>query len=49
MGVAQTSNLDVSSLSLVRSLFYPMLLGICLVVAIAIHSEKRKAATAKRH
>ena len=44
VGVAQTSKLDVSSLSLVRSLFYPMLLGICLVVAIAIHSEKRKAA-----
>ena len=49
VGVAQTSNLDVSSLSLVRSLFYPMLLGICLVVAIAIHSEKRESAPAKRN
>ncbi|MBP5585419.1 MAG: Na+/H+ antiporter NhaC family protein [Lentisphaeria bacterium] len=39
-GVAQTSNLDVSSLSLVGSLFYPMLLGVCLIAAIAIHREK---------
>jgi len=40
-GVAQTSNLDVSSLSLVGSLFYPMILGVCLIAAIAIHSEKK--------
>jgi len=39
-GVAQTSNLDVSSLSLVGSLFYPMILGVCLIAAIAIHKEK---------
>ncbi len=39
-GVAQTSNLDVSSLGLVGSLFYPMLLGVCLIVAIAVHREK---------
>ena len=38
-GVAQTSNLDVSSLSLVASLFYPMILGVCLIAAIAIHKE----------
>ena len=42
-GVAQTSNLDVSSLSLVGSLYYPMILGVCLVAAIAIHSEKQPA------
>ena len=42
-GVAQTSNLDVSSLSLVGSLFYPMLLGVCLIAAIAVHSEKKNA------
>lgn len=40
-GVAQTSNLDVSSLGLVGSLFYPILLGICLIVAIAIHGKNR--------
>ncbi len=40
-GVAQTSNLDVSSLGLVGSLFYPMLLGVCLIVAIAVHREKK--------
>ena len=45
-GVAQTSNLDVSSLSLVGSLFYPMLLGICLIGAIAIHREKAPAPAA---
>jgi Na+/H+ antiporter NhaC len=39
-GVAQTSNLDVSSLSLVASLYYPMILGVCLIAAIAIHREK---------
>ena len=38
-GVAQTSNLDVSSLSLVGSLYYPMILGVCLIAAIAIHKE----------
>ena len=42
-GVAQTSNLDVSSLSLVGSLYYPMILGVCLIAAIAIHSEKQPA------
>ncbi len=42
-GVAQTSNLDVSSLGLVGSLFYPMLLGVCLLAAIAIHREKPSA------
>ena len=45
-GVAQTSNLDVSSLSLVGSLFYPMLLGVCLLGAIAIHREKAPAPAA---
>ncbi len=45
-GVAQTSNLNVSSLSLVGSLFYPMLLGICLIGAIAIHREKAPAPAA---
>jgi len=40
-GVAQTSKLDVSSLGLVGSLFYPMILGVCLIAAIAIHSEKK--------
>ena len=39
-GVAQTSKLDVSSLSLVGSLYYPMILGVCLIAAIAIHKEK---------
>ena len=38
-GVAQTSKLDVSSLSLVGSLYYPMILGVCLIAAIAIHKE----------
>ena len=42
-GVAQTSNLDVSSLRLVGSIFYPMILGVCLVAAIAVHSEKPSA------
>ena len=42
-GVAQTSKLDVSSLSLVGSLYYPMILGVCLIAAIAIHSEKQPA------
>lgn len=42
-GVAQTSNLDVSSLRLVGSLFYPMILGVCLIAAIAIHKEKQPA------
>ncbi len=42
-GVAQTSNLDVSSLKLVGSLFYPMILGVCLIAAIAIHSEETKS------
>ena len=42
-GVAQTSNLDVSSLGLVGSLFYPMLLGVCLLAAIAVHREKKPA------
>ena len=36
-GVAQTSHLDVSSLRLVGSLYYPMILGVCLIAAIAIH------------
>ena len=40
-GVAQASDLEVSSLRLVGSLFYPMILGVCLLVAIAIHSGKR--------
>ena len=40
VGVAQTSKLDVSSLQLVGSLFYPMLLGVCLIAAIAVHKEK---------
>ena len=40
-GVAQTSNLDVSSLSLVGSIFYPMILGVCLIAAIAVHNEKQ--------
>ena len=44
-GVAQTSNLDISSLSLVGSLYYPMILGICLIAALAIHSEKQPAPT----
>ena len=42
-GVARTSNLDVSSLNLVGSLFYPMILGVCLVAAIAVHKEKQSA------
>jgi len=42
-GVAQTSNMEVSSLGLVGSLFYPMILGVCLIVAIAIHKEKQPA------
>jgi len=42
-GVAQTSKLDVSSLSLVGSLFYPMILGVCLIAAIALHREKQPA------
>ena len=42
-GVAQTSKLDVSSLGLVGSLFYPMILGVCLIAAIAIHTEKQPA------
>ena len=47
VGVAQTSKLDVSSLGLVGSLFYPMLLGVCLIAAIAIHKEKPAAPDAK--
>ena len=39
-GVAQASEMDVSSLKLVGSLFYPMILGVCLIAAIAIHTEK---------
>ena len=42
-GVAQTSKLDVSSRSLVASLYYPMILGVCLIAAIAIHSEETKS------
>ena len=44
-GVAQASNLGVSSLSLVGSLYYPMILGVCLIAAIAIHTEKQPAPT----
>ena len=47
VGVAQTSKLDVSSLGLVGSLFYPMLLGVCLIAAIAIHKEKAPAPAAE--
>ena len=43
-GVAQTSKLDVSSLSLVGSLYYPMILGVCLIAAIAIHREAAPSA-----
>ena len=46
-GVAQTSNLDVSSLSLVGSIFYPMILGVCLIAAIAIHKETKPPQSAQ--
>lgn len=47
VGVAQTSKLDVSSLGLVGSLFYPMFLGVCLIAAIAFHKEKAPAPAAE--